>query len=255
MNANEDAGGGPVLATGRGDGRVETGTQVPESAVPVLYRNHRGEVAVRLISPTCLHFGKCRWHPGKQHLLDAWDHDKQATRTFAMADVLAWGEVAVAEGLAKLNAQKEARRLAQPGPRVVCLCGSTRFRAEYARAFYAEEHAGRIVLSVPCYKDDPCCKSAEDHARLDALHLRKIDLADEVLVIDAPMVVCGNCGGKWRPPYIGSGPESIIQKCTCLLGSSALEIVNYVGESTRREIAYAESLGKPVRYLSKEGGN
>jgi hypothetical protein len=26
----------------------------------------------------------------------------------------------------------------------------------------------------------------------------------------------------------------------------------YVGESTRREIAYAESLGKPVRYLSHE---
>ena len=26
----------------------------------------------------------------------------------------------------------------------------------------------------------------------------------------------------------------------------------YVGESTRREIAYAESLGKPVRYLSCE---
>jgi hypothetical protein len=26
----------------------------------------------------------------------------------------------------------------------------------------------------------------------------------------------------------------------------------YVGESTRREIAYANSLGKPVRYLSRE---
>ena len=26
----------------------------------------------------------------------------------------------------------------------------------------------------------------------------------------------------------------------------------YVGESTRREIAYAESLGKPVRYLRGE---
>ena len=26
----------------------------------------------------------------------------------------------------------------------------------------------------------------------------------------------------------------------------------YIGESTRREIAYAESLSKPVRYLSRE---
>ncbi len=28
----------------------------------------------------------------------------------------------------------------------------------------------------------------------------------------------------------------------------------YVGDSTRREIAYATSLGKPVRYLSRERG-
>ena len=45
------------------------------------------------------------------------------------------------------------------------------------------------------------------------MHLQKIRMADEVFIVDP--------GG-------------------------------YVGESTRREIAYAESLGKPVRYLSRE---
>lgn len=94
-------------------------------------------------------------------------------------------------------------------PRIVCLCGSTRFRSEYTRAFYQEEHAGRICLSVPCYKDDPCCKSPEDWARLDALHRHKIDLADEILVL--------NVGG-------------------------------YIGDSTRAEIEYAIAVGKPVRY-------
>jgi hypothetical protein len=95
-------------------------------------------------------------------------------------------------------------------PTIVCLVGSTRFREAYYRAFYDEEHAGRIALTVPCYKDDPCCKAPEDHARLDALHRAKIDMADEVLVI-AP-------GG-------------------------------YVGSSTRNEIAYATAKGKRVRYL------
>jgi hypothetical protein len=49
--------------------------------------------------------------------------------------------------------------------------------------------------------------------RLGAVHLQKIRMADEVYIVDP--------GG-------------------------------YLGESTRREIAYAESLGKPVRYLSRE---
>jgi hypothetical protein len=95
-------------------------------------------------------------------------------------------------------------------PTVVCLCGSTRFRELYARAFYDEEHAGRVVLSVPCYKDDPCCKLPEEQARLDALHRAKIELADEIYVI--------NPGG-------------------------------YIGESTRAEIGYAIAKGKGVRYL------
>jgi hypothetical protein len=95
-------------------------------------------------------------------------------------------------------------------PIVVCLCGSTRFRAEYERAFRDEEHAGRICLTVPCYKDDPCCKSTSAHVRLDKIHLRKIDMADEVLFI--------NVGG-------------------------------YLGESTRRELSYAWRMGKRVRWL------
>nr|WP_097874566.1 hypothetical protein [Streptomyces sp. ms184] len=49
----------------------------------------------------------------------------------------------------------------------------------------------------------------EQKAALDALHLRKIDLADRVLVV--------NPGG-------------------------------YIGESTRREIAYAHATGKPVSF-------
>ena len=48
---------------------------------------------------------------------------------------------------------------------------------------------------------------------LDDMHLRKIDMADEIFVV--------NVGG-------------------------------YVGESTRREIAYAEKTGKKINYLEKQ---
>jgi hypothetical protein len=101
-------------------------------------------------------------------------------------------------------------------PKITCLVGSTRFRREYEEAFRAEEHAGRICLTVPCYKSDPCCKTRPEQDRLDVLHRHKIDLADEVLVINP---------GR------------------------------YLGASTRGEISYARSLGKPIRWLEAPGGD
>jgi hypothetical protein len=104
-------------------------------------------------------------------------------------------------------------------PPVVCLCGSTRFHDEFRRANLRLTLAGQIVLSIGCdAKSDgdlPAAAAGDGgaaavKARLDALHKRKIDLADYVLVL--------NVGG-------------------------------YVGESTRSEIDYARAAGKPVRYL------
>ena len=100
-------------------------------------------------------------------------------------------------------------------PTVVCLCGSTSFYAHFKRASYEETMAGRIVLSVGFHphdkkhREDAGC-TPEQKAMLDELHKRKIDLADEILVI--------NVGG-------------------------------YIGTSTRSEIEYAASLGKKIRWL------
>lgn len=97
-------------------------------------------------------------------------------------------------------------------PKVVCLCGSGRFADAFTDAASTETLKGRIVLTIGVSKhagDPLTTKQAE---RLDELHLRKIDLADEVLIL--------NVGG-------------------------------YIGSSTRREIEYAESLGKQIRYLEK----
>jgi len=102
-------------------------------------------------------------------------------------------------------------------PIVVCLCGSTRFKEAFDEANYQETMAGRIVLSVGFYMHaagnkhgDGVGATPEQKEALDILHKRKIDLADEVLVL--------NVGG-------------------------------YIGSSTRSEINHAMMRGKPVRFL------
>ena len=97
-------------------------------------------------------------------------------------------------------------------PVIVCLCGSTRFSQAFQRANLQETLTGKIVLSIGCdFKSDEALGLPPDmKQRLDELHLRKIDLADEILVL--------NVGG-------------------------------YIGQSTRREIAYARQHGKQVRWL------
>jgi hypothetical protein len=52
------------------------------------YRNHRGEVGVRRVTPRRLWFGVTAWYLDAQWLLDAWDHDRAAVRTFAVVGIL-----------------------------------------------------------------------------------------------------------------------------------------------------------------------
>ena len=59
-------------------------------SVQIVYTNYRGETAVRTITPKKIWFGKTDWHPKSQWLLDAFDHNKDAERTFAMKDIRAW---------------------------------------------------------------------------------------------------------------------------------------------------------------------
>jgi len=101
-------------------------------------------------------------------------------------------------------------------PLIVCLCGSTRFIETFAIQQWELERAGNIVLGCTllprsyCPVDDHFAEHTGCKDQCDELHLRKIDLADSVLVI--------NVGG-------------------------------YIGESTLSEIAYARKTGKPVSYL------
>lgn len=55
--------------------------------VEITYRNWRGEVSQRTITPKSVWFGSTEWHPEPQWLLNAYDHGKGADRDFAMKDI------------------------------------------------------------------------------------------------------------------------------------------------------------------------
>jgi len=96
-------------------------------------------------------------------------------------------------------------------PKIVCLCGSTRFGEAFRDAMREETLANKIVLSVGLLGHaEGLDMDGPIKAMLDELHKRKIDLADEVLIL--------NVGG-------------------------------YIGSSTRSELDYATAAGKPVRFL------
>lgn len=112
--------------------------------------------------------------------------------------------------------------MSEARPHIVCLCGSTRFYEQFVRANYEETIQGHIVLTVGFFANaSPELFAIRKHGELvgitpeqkvmlDELHKRKIDLCDEVYV---------------------------------------LNVSGYIGESTRSEIDYAQAHGKPVRYL------
>ena len=100
------------------------------------------------------------------------------------------------------------------GFKVITLCGSTRFKDEFLEAQKRLTLEGNIVISVGLFghSGDDVVWTEGVKDMLDCQHLAKIDLADEIFVI--------NVGG-------------------------------YIGDSTRREIAYAEFKGKTISYLEE----
>jgi predicted DNA-binding transcriptional regulator YafY len=62
----------------------------PLQVVTIRYTNHRGETADRRILPRLLRFASSEWHPHPQWLLDAFDVEKGAERSFAMQGIHSW---------------------------------------------------------------------------------------------------------------------------------------------------------------------
>ena len=103
--------------------------------------------------------------------------------------------------------------------KVITLCGLTRFKDEFMKAQKDLTLKGNIVISVGLFGhsgDNEVWENMDEGTltktkeMLDDMHKRKIDMADEIFVI--------NVGG-------------------------------YIGDSTKSEIEYAIKSGKKVNYL------
>lgn len=100
---------------------------------------------------------------------------------------------------------------------VATLCGSTKFKDDFVRIQEELTLKGYIVISVGIFghadKKYETVLTEKVKIMLDDMHKRKIDMADEVFII--------NKGG-------------------------------YIGSSTKSEIEYAKDTGKPVVYMEIE---
>jgi hypothetical protein len=63
------------------------------------YTNHRGETATRRVIPQGVGFLATEWHPEPQWLLHAYDLDRGADRSFALAGISGWSPAAGGEGV------------------------------------------------------------------------------------------------------------------------------------------------------------
>ena len=105
--------------------------------------------------------------------------------------------------------------------KVITLCGSTRFKEQFMKAQKELTLKGNIVISVGLFGhsgDQEVWENMDQGTltktkeMLDDMHKRKIDMADEVFVVN---------------------------------------VNGYIGESTKAEIKYAIETGKVVNYLEK----
>ncbi len=96
--------------------------------------------------------------------------------------------------------------------KVITLCGSTRFKDQFLQEQKRLTLEGNIVISVGLFghsgDDEVWAEGTKE--MLDDMHKRKIDMADEIFVIN---------------------------------------VDGYIGSSTRSEIEYAKATGKAVSYL------
>jgi len=96
--------------------------------------------------------------------------------------------------------------------RVITLCGSTKFKDEFIEAQKRLTLEGNIVISVGLFGHSGDNEVFTEGVKemLDDMHFRKIDMADEIFVVN---------------------------------------VDGYIGASAKREIEYAAKMNKVIRYL------
>ena len=97
-------------------------------------------------------------------------------------------------------------------PKVVTLCGSTRFKDKFFEVAKELTCEGYIVLAPFHFRHCGDIITPKLSELLYSLHIKKIEISDEIYVIN---------------------------------------VNGYIGESTEKEIEYAKATSKKIRYLEK----
>ncbi len=98
--------------------------------------------------------------------------------------------------------------------KIITLCGSTKFKNEFKKVEAILALEGNVVLSLNFFEQSENIQLTEEQfSVLEKVHQRKLEMCDEVFVID---------------------------------------VNNYIGESTKSEINFAKEKNKPIRYYSEE---
>lgn len=93
---------------------------------------------------------------------------------------------------------------------IITLCGSTRFKDEFMAVQKKLTLEGNIVISLGVFAHSGDIISNEEKIMLGEMHKRKIDMSDEIFVIN---------------------------------------VDEYIGDSTRAEIEYAKLCGKKISFM------
>ncbi|MGM1048109.1 MAG: hypothetical protein ACQEXX_18475 [Bacillota bacterium] len=97
--------------------------------------------------------------------------------------------------------------------KVITLCGSTKFKEQFEQANKYLTLQGNIVITLAFFEQSEGIEITKEQAELfGEIHFRKIDMSDEIFVID---------------------------------------VDGYIGNSTKKEIEYAIENGKMIKYFSK----
>lgn len=97
--------------------------------------------------------------------------------------------------------------------KIITLCGSTKFKKQFRETEADLTLKGNIVLSLGFFEQSDGIQITNEQEKLfEELHYKKIDMSDEIFVID---------------------------------------VNRYIGSSTKKEIEYAKTKGKKIRYYSK----
>lgn len=94
--------------------------------------------------------------------------------------------------------------------KIVTICGSMKFQKQMMEIAQKLELEEKCVVIQCVYFDKDKVLTSQEIAALSELHYRKIDISDAIYVVN---------------------------------------VGNYIGESTQKEIAYARSLNKEVLFL------